>query len=159
MIHVVTRTTTVEGPRLKLNCPNCEARGIAAGSADVTAKEFLFGVIPVTTNHWATITCGACQRSFRLRNPTSELAAMTPEQLSELAASRGMAYTGNLIKFCILISVVLGIFPFVGLIFALIGLIGTHNRRTKWRIAAWVGLIISLLSSGLGLAAILMQKK
>jgi predicted nucleic-acid-binding Zn-ribbon protein len=158
MIHIVTKTSKLPGPVLQMDCPSCGANAVAAKTADVTAREYLYGLIPVTTSRWVSITCGACNRAFRSPFSCSELATLTPQELSAVVAVKGMAYVGFITKFCIILSLVLGIMPICGLLCALIGVIGARNSRSRWRTAAFIGLGISIISTGLCLWLVIAAK-
>lgn len=159
LLHVRTKTTTVPGPDLLMDCPSCSARNTLAKAADITAREYLYGFIPITTNRWTAITCGSCNRAFRSPLPLADLAVMTPEEISVLVSVYGMAYVDFLTKFCIVISIVFSIVPLISLPCAIIGLLSTRKRRTRWRTAAWVGLGLSLIFCVLFIVAVSMGNK
>lgn len=139
-IHVQTKTTATPGPTLKMDCPNCGAKGVDADTADVTAKERLFGLIQVTTTHWTTIACRDCGRSFRSSIPCAGLASMSMAQISNLVATTGMSYVDNTTKIFIIASFIL---PGAGVLFALLGMWGTRKTQSAWRTVSKVGLIFS----------------
>jgi hypothetical protein len=141
MIHVITKTAAVPGIPVVIDCPVCSAQGILAGTADVTAREYLYGVVPVSTTHWTTITCSACGKSFRSSKSCADLALMTPQEVSDLVATFGMSYVADVYKIFIVASILM---PCIGVIFALIGILGTRGTRSRWRTAAYVGLVTSL---------------
>jgi hypothetical protein len=156
-LHLTTKKTITCGIDIPMNCPNCQARGVIARAADVTSREYVYGLVSVTTSYSTTITCGACQRSFRSPWNCDELATMNSEQVSEVVARYGMSYVGNITKFCILMSLIFGIVPVFGLGCATVGVIGTRNSRSRWRAAAFVGLAISTISTLMEVAFLLIE--
>jgi predicted nucleic-acid-binding Zn-ribbon protein len=141
-VHVHTKKTTTPGPILAMDCPHCGARGTEADTADVVAEELLFGLIPVGTTDWTTITCRKCGRSFRSQKCCAELRAMTPVQISEFVARAGMSYVSNIVKIYIVASMIV---PGLGVIFAIVGVVGTRGCRSHWRTAAYIGLVFSIV--------------
>jgi len=141
MIYIHTETTSVPGPVLTMDCPACNAKRTAIDTAEVTSREKLFGLIPATTNQWTTITCRSCKRTFRSPVSTHFLADMTCSQISNLVATEGMAHVDGMVKIFICASMII---PGFGVLFGVIGVIGTRHTRSGWRIAAYVGLVLSI---------------
>jgi hypothetical protein len=157
MLAIITKTKTEPGQDLQIDCPNCNRPGAVAKTADVTAREYLFGLVPITTTRWTTVTCGACGRCFRLSKSCSSLATMSQASISGLLESEGITYVSPVVKFCIVLSIVVGILPFFGLGVAIAGIIGSRKARGGWRTAAFVGLVISALATIAG--ALLMNSQ
>jgi hypothetical protein len=67
---------------------------------------------------------------------------MTPDQISQLVASEGMTYVKSLVKICICVSMIM---PLIGIVFAIIGVVGTRKTQSRWKTAAYVGLGLSIL--------------
>jgi hypothetical protein len=156
--RIVTKYEESAGLPLKIDCASCTAKATPAVAVDTTAREYLYGLIPVTTSHYTSITCGSCGRAFRVPLSCDQLAAMTPAQITQLVATEGMAFVGNITKFCIVMSLVFCLLPFFGLCCAIAGVIGTRKCRSNWRTAARVGFAISLVLSLVATVVIATQK-
>jgi len=144
---ITQRTTTTPGPNVTFDCPACKSDGVAGETAAVEELNRLFGLVPLMTSDWVTIRCGSCRRYFASSPSPDELAQMSRSDVSEMIANWQATNVDFLVKFCVIVSIVGGVVPFLGVLFGLIGVLCTFKSRSRWRIAAQVGVGISLLST------------
>lgn len=146
-IHIETTATRSPGPIVQMDCPSCGAKDVATATAGVISEERIFGLFSATKTHWTEVQCSACHRIFRSPVSTDTLGRMTAAEITQAISSYGMAYVGNITKFCIVMSILFGVIGPFGLAMAIVGLIGTRKSRTLWKPAAYVGLTISVVCS------------
>ena len=150
-ILIAIKTTETAGPEITFNCPACGKEGVVGKTSEVMEKNSLFWSIPLFTSRVRRIVCGQCDKAFRTRLSLEQLSAASPE---EVARDVG-AQVAFIAKFCIITGLVLAIVPFFGLVFAGIGTLCTLKRRTGWRTAAIIGLVLSAISTA-GIIVMLM---
>jgi hypothetical protein len=153
-ILIISETTQTPGPEIAFDCPACGKQGVVGKTSEVTEKNRLFWIIPLFTSRVRGIVCGQCGRAFRTSLTLEQLRTVTREELSRDLA----AQVDFLAKFCIITGLVLAIVPFLGLVFAGIGTLCTFKRRTGWRTAAIIALVVSVIFNG-GILFLLMLKK
>jgi len=140
-ILIASKTTETAGPEITFNCPACGKEGVAGKTSEVMEENSLFWIIPFFTSRVRHIVCGQCGKAFRTRLSLEQLSAASPEDLARDVA----AQVNFIAKFCIITGLVLAILPFFGLVFAGIGMLCTWKRRTGWRTAAIIGLVLSAI--------------
>jgi hypothetical protein len=130
-----------------MDCPACKATGVVGHTATVMHKITLFAFIPFITSRSYTICCATCGQYFDSPQSPEKMAQMAQAQLADMLENWQVTNVDFLVKFCIIVSIVLGLAPILGLIFALIGVACTRKKRGRWKIAALVGLALSVISS------------
>jgi hypothetical protein len=137
--------TYTEGPQVVFDCPGCQAQGVAGNTQGTRERFMSFGLIPLFCVHYTDVACTRCGRSFRLSQKVETVAALAPEAIARGIRSGQIPF---FIKFSIVTGVLLGVLPVVGLIFAAMGVVFTAKKPSRWRTAAFVGLGLSLIATG-----------
>ena len=114
-------------------------------------KNTVLWVFPFFTSSVRRIVCEDCGKVFRTSLSLEQLSSASPEDVARDVA----AQVAFLAKFFVVAGLVLAILPFFGLVFAVIGMLCTFKRRTGWRTAGIVGLVLSTISTA-GVIVILM---
>ena len=153
-ILITSKTTKTPGPTVKIDCPACGGKELPAITVETEEKNSLFWIIPLFTSRFVSVSCSACGKTFRTALKADQLAQIGREEISRHLA----AAVPFLAKFCVVMGITLAVIPFLGLIFALIGIAFTMTRSARWKIAAIVGLVLSLSSTGILTVALLMDK-
>lgn len=146
-ILIARRTTTTPGPKVTFDCPVCKTAGVSGQTASVVETGSFFYVIPFFVSRWVTLECASCNKCFKSPSTPEEMAAMPREELSQMIARQDATHIELIVKFLVIISVVFCIIPYFSLIIGLIAVACTFKRRSGWRIAAFVGTALSLLST------------
>ena len=158
MFIITQKTTTTPGSNIVIDCPSCNSSGVGAGTFDVEERNRFFGFIPFFTSRWVSVECESCHKQFGSPQSCEELARMSRQEVSQLLAIWQETNVAFLVKFCVIVSLLIGILPFAGLPFGIIGVAATFRRRTKWRAAARIGLGLPLFSSLVAVVLVIAQK-
>lgn len=143
-ILITSKTTKTPGPEVKIDCPACGGKDLPAGTIETEEKNSLYWIIPLFTSRFVSVSCSACGKTFRTALKADQLTRISQEEISRHLA----AAVPFLVKFCVVIGIALAMIPFHGLVFALLGTAFTIRRSTGWRTGALVGLVLSLVSTG-----------
>jgi hypothetical protein len=81
-IVVSSKTTTVTGPTLPFNCPDCNAQGVSGQVKEAVSSGKLYFVIPVFKSTTTWITCPACNAQLNLKLPLARLLEQPPESIT-----------------------------------------------------------------------------
>lgn len=131
-----------EGADVTFNCPKCGTQR-ATAKTQGTEEKISLAFIPLFTGIFTTLACRTCGKSFKIDKTLEEVLKLDVRSISENIENN----IPFLIKFCVVGGIAAGILPFLGFILALVGFCATFKRRSGWRIAARIGLVLSLLST------------
>lgn len=151
LVETVAREATATHlPQLPIHCPRCGARTVPGLAYDYVERRY---GIPVLTTSW--VKCTACQSQLYSKLRTEQLYGRSPDELAVLLVYRA---PGALVRgFLAVAAPVLGIFPLVGLAVGLPAAI-LNWRQARWaRIASLLGLILGLITTVLGIVALVIQ--
>jgi hypothetical protein len=81
-IVVSSKTTTVTGPTLPFNCPDCSAQGASGQVRESVSTGKLYFFIPVFKSTTTWITCPACNAELNLKLSLARLLEQPPESIN-----------------------------------------------------------------------------
>ena len=140
-VLITTKTQTIAGPTVSINCPLCKAASVPAESFEQIERLELFFVIPLFRLRNTFVRCTACGRQLIATVTTEEIANYSAEALSHYLVGR-VSLVG---KFLALASVVLCWVPIVGLVLGIVGIL-VNLRTVGWpRTLSWIGTGLSAL--------------
>ena len=142
---VSARSEQINGEKTRINCPACGAEDTLAQTFIQVERLYVLYVIPVLSMSNNFVRCLSCEAKLSTKLPLEELPHFSSEALEE-----HLNYEVSFVfRFLAMISLPLSVFPLVGLVVALLALIGTWNRpgwpRTVSRISTVLASIVSLL--------------
>ncbi len=153
-IPIASKRTETAGPEIIFNCPACGKEGVVGKTSEMMEENSLLWIMPSMpffTSRVRRIVCGQCGKAFRTSLSLEQLSDASPEDVARNVA----AQVNFIAKCCIIMGLVLAIFPFFGLVFAGIGMLCTLKRRTGWRTVAIIGLVLSAITTA-GIMVIIM---
>ena len=128
-----------DGRDIRINCPACGAKSVAAISFN--EEEKLHG-ITVKTTTW--VKCQACGKHLYSKLSPEELSGRSPADLESFVVVRTSLIASSMAILAILLCVV----PVLGLCLAVVSTVVNARRRGWARMLSLVALVISLLTSG-----------
>ena len=137
-------------PQLLINCPRCGARNVPGLAYDYVERNH---GVPILTTSW--VKCTACQSQLFSKLRTEKLYGRSPDELADVLVYRAPAALVR--RFLALAAPLLGVFPFLGLAVALPAAI-LNWRQARWaKIASLIGLILGVITTVLGVVALVIQ--
>ncbi len=125
-VLVTTQSSETPGPEIEINCPHCRRESVAADTFERHERLGLF-FVPLYNVRNTFVQCSACSRRLLVRVPASELASYEPQQLDRILVKRA----SFLVKFFALAGLLLFWAPMIGLVLAVVGLLGSA-RSGGW---------------------------
>jgi hypothetical protein len=149
------RVETVVGPEVNvLQCLWCGQRPVRAQTRQETGwLKFLY-LIPLLRIRNVYVRCGACRKDMTAKCAFAALSSMSPVTLQHcLVKSRSFVGAS-----CIVLGALLYWAPLIGIIPAIIGFCYRKQFGRAMRVTSTAGLILSLLTTGLGIAAMFLAQ-
>jgi succinate dehydrogenase hydrophobic anchor subunit len=135
---------------IRINCPKCGARNVPV--KDVWFEDETLQLVIKNTTSW--VQCSACDAVLLSRDPADTLPGRTADELDGVITDR----VSPIVKVLVVIACFVFFMPGLGLVSAIVAAIATWRRRTKWRLAARVALVLSILAHiGIGLLFLLVD--
>jgi hypothetical protein len=134
--HAHVTTESIPSGETRIHCPSCGQRDIVARifAKRETAKAFL--VIPFLRKTTWYVVCAGCGTELYSRLNADELSWRTPDDLADSIYVR----VSLIRKTLALLSLVMGIFPLVGLAFGVIAVVANRKSRGWPRGVSYLGL-------------------
>lgn len=132
-----------QGPMVEITCPKC-GQSYEASSIEITEWVKLFIVIPILRLCNTYLTCTHCRKCYHVKLRLDELAYADREDLDAMLAE---SRTSFMASFFVILTLVLCILPFVGLLPALVSLIITWKTGGWQKIITWIALAVSLVAT------------
>ncbi len=153
-IIITTKSQQNPGPDISINCPLCNATGVAAQSFEQLDEIGLFWLIPLCRLRNTFVRCSECTKQLIAKASIHEIGDYSVEEISQRLVGRVPLIS----QFLAVASVLLFFVPFVGLVMALIAVI-VNRRNTGWlRTLSWIGAILSGLITMLFVVALAMNR-
>jgi predicted nucleic-acid-binding Zn-ribbon protein len=132
-----------QGPTVEITCPKC-GQSYDADSVEVTEWVKLFIVIPILRLRNTYLTCTRCRKSYLVKMRLDELAYADRQDLDAMLAVSKPSF---MTSFFVILTAVLCILPFIGLLLSLISLALTWKKGGWRKIIAWIALAVSLAAT------------
>jgi hypothetical protein len=137
--------TEVQGPRADFTCPRCHQGPSPGFSYERTDTTLLLAVIPVLRTRNTYLICGNCRSRLVTRMTLDDLRQCVGVDISRFVFYR----VSFILKALSVLSLLLCLFPVLGMILSAITLIGTFKSPGVWRTIAIISLIISIVPTSL----------
>lgn len=131
------------GPTVEITCPKC-GQSCDADSVEITEWVKLFIVIPILRLRNTYLTCTRCRKSYLVKLRLDELAYADREDLDDMLAVSKPSF---MTSFFAILTLVLCILPFVGLLLSMISLALTWKHGGWQKVITWIALVLSLVST------------
>ena len=141
------------GPQVSVNCLWCGQRSVKALTREETGWLTLLHLVPILRIRNVFVRCSACGNDMIAKCSLADVARINPLTLQHHLAKR-KPIVGRV---CILLGVLLCWAPLIGLIPAAIGFFFRNQFGQALKTLSLIGLILSLLTTALGIAALLMS--
>src|SRR5262249_46168466 len=129
-----------DGAEIQINCPACEARGVAASTYVQIERVRFFGIPVHRRTSW--VVCSQCQKHLLSSADVKDLPGLSEEERNRVIAP----YTSFVSRALAVLALLLGWIPLVGFVVA--GIAVLLNRRPGlWRRISRIGLAINLVVS------------
>jgi ABC-type sugar transport system permease subunit len=140
----------IPGPPVEFACPRCSSGPAAGSSYEQIDSAYLFFVIPFLRLHNTYVVCGNCSRRLATRMTLDDLRQCEGVDISRFVFHR-VSFVAKTLS---VLSLVLCLFPFLGMILAVLALAGTFKSPGVWRTIAIISLVISVVPASLVLLGI-----
>ena len=149
-----TKTKVAAGSDVIINCPCCNRHGVGAHTCQQTEWLTLFHLIPFLKISTTFVRCVVCRQDMIAKCSLDDLQRADPMTLQRLMVRR----TSLVGKVCIMMGVLFCWTPVAGLILAGIGWFYRNDYGSWMKKMSFVGLILSVLLTLLGLVCFLVSK-
>jgi hypothetical protein len=140
VFHAHVTTESIPGGETRIHCPSCGRRDILArivGKRE-TAKAFFLIPFLQKTTWW--VVCTDCETELYSRLDADELSWRTPDDLADSVYVR----VSLIRKALALLSLVLGVFPLIGLVFGVIAVVANRKSRGWPKGVSYLGLVLAI---------------
>lgn len=149
-IFVTVSTERREGPKLPINCPECEAKAVTAKSWEEFNKIALFGLIPLKNTQNVFLRCPSCRKKLFTYIELDDLEDYDADGIEEYLAM----YKPRLDTVVAVVGLAFFWLPFFGLIWSTIALFANRHRDDWVRIVSIIGFVLSTIVTALMLIKI-----
>ena len=141
------------GPAVTVDCLWCGRRSVGAQTRQQTEWLKWLHLIPLLCIRNVFVRCSACGKDMIAKCAFADLGRISPVTLQ-----RHLVKSQSLVgQVCIMLGVLLCWAPIVGMIPALIGFCYRNQFSRALKVASIVGLILSLLTTSLGIVAVVLS--
>src|SRR6266478_3178968 len=141
------------GPEVAIDCLWCGRQSVKERTRQQTEWLTLFHFFPILRIRNVFVRCSACGKDMIARCSLAEVEHSNPVTLQHHLI-RSESFVGRV---CILVGLLLCWAPIVGLIPAIIGFFYRSQFGTAMKTLSRIGLILSLLTTALGITALLLS--
>jgi hypothetical protein len=153
MITLGVKVDSDAGPGVVVNCLWCGRQAVNAQTRQQTEWLTLLHLVPVFRNRNVFVRCSACEKDMIAKCSLADVAYGSPVTLQHHLV-KCQSFVGRV---CILVGVLLCWAPMIGLIAAGIGFFYRNQFGQAMRTLSRIGLIVSLLTTALGITALLLS--
>ncbi len=132
-----------QGPIIEITCPKC-GQSCDADSVEITEWVKLFIVIPILRLRNTYLTCTRCRKTYHVKIRLDELAYADREDLDAMLAVSKPSF---MTSFFVILTAVLCILPFIGLLLSLISMALTWKKGGWQKVITWIALVLSITAT------------
>lgn len=154
MIGWGARVFNETGPEVSVDCLWCSRQAVRAETRRETGFVTLFYIVPVFPVRNVFVRCTACRKEMIARCSWADIARSSPVTLQHHLI-KSQSFVGLV---CILLGLLLCWAPMIGLIPAVIGFVYRSQFGSGMKRLSKIGLICSLLTTVIGVAAMLLSR-
>ena len=140
LFHARVTTESIRGGETRIHCPSCGRRDVVGrieGRRE-TARAFVF--VPFLRKTTWRVVCSGCETELYSRLDADELSWRTPDDLADSVYVR----VSLIRKALALLSLAMGVFPLVGLVFAVIAVVANRGSRGWPKGVSYLGLVLAI---------------
>lgn len=142
------------GPEVAVDCLWCGRQSIKAQTRQETGCLTLLHFVPLLRIRNVFVRCSACGKDMIAKCSLADVARSSPITLQHHLI-KCQSFVGRV---CIILGVLLCWAPMIGVIPAVIGSLYRNQFGRAMRTLSRIGLILSLLTSALGITALLLSR-
>lgn len=154
MLVLGSKVYVEAGPEVAADCLWCGHQSVRAKVRRETGWLTLFHFVPIFRLRNIFVRCSACGKDMIAKCSLADLVCSNPITLRHYLIKR-QSFVGRV---CILLGVLLCLAPMIGVLPAVIGFFYRKQFGCPMMALSWIALIISLISTALGLAALLLSR-
>ena len=144
-IFVTISTERREGPKLPINCPECEAKAVTAKSWEEFNKIALFGLIPLKKTQNVFLRCPSCRKKLFTYIELDDLDHYDADEIEEYLAM----YKPRLDTVVAVVGLAFFWLPFFGFIWSGLAVLANWRRDDWVRIVSIIGFLLSTIVTAL----------
>jgi len=154
MLLLGTKYDETAGPSTTVDCLWCGKQATTATARERSEWLMLAHLVPIFRMRTVFVRCDTCAKDMIAKCSMDEIARGNPMTLREFLVKR-VSFVG---KVCIVLGLLFCWAPFVGLILNVIGFLNRNAYGAVLKAMSYTGLILSLLSTALGIVGAVLSK-
>lgn len=136
---IVEEITRHPGRNVIIHCPACDGRNVSAQTYDQKATDKWLDLVTVWVSRSTWVICTNCRAKLYSKLNCIELQGKSPEEISDQISLQ----VSFVRKFLAILALCLAVFPYLGVVMAMIGVIANWKSRGWPKVLSYAGLCLT----------------